>query len=132
MEHLALKATTISTEEELGKFEALVASWTADREKDTIDRHAFDQSISDWRASGKMLPLLHEHMSIVVGAIDPASMRTEERGWWSPAQSIGSRTRDSETGGRSRPASLPTRLASCREVTSSQRRRPRAARDRSA
>jgi HK97 family phage prohead protease len=80
MQHLSLKATTVSTEEELGQFEALVSAWTADRERDTIDRHAFDQSISDWKASGKMLPLLHEHRSIVVGAIDPASMSATAEG----------------------------------------------------
>ncbi len=80
MQHLSLKATTVSTEEELGTFTALVSAWTADREGDTIDRHAFDQSVADWKASGKNLPLLLEHKTTVVGALDPATMRTEERG----------------------------------------------------
>ena len=64
----------------MGQFQALVSSWSADREKDTIDRHAFDQSIADWKASGKMLPLLFEHTTTAIGGLDPASMSTDERG----------------------------------------------------
>ena len=80
MQHLSLKATTVSTDQELGQFTALASAWTADREKDTIDRHAFDQSIADWKASGKRLPLLFEHSTTAIGWLDPASMSTDERG----------------------------------------------------
>jgi HK97 family phage prohead protease len=80
VQHLTLKATATETDQELGTFTALVSAWSADREKDTIDRRAFDQSIEDWRASGKRLPLLLEHSTTIVGALDPATMRPEERG----------------------------------------------------
>ena len=36
MEHLTVKATTTTTDQELGTFTALVSAWTADREEDTI------------------------------------------------------------------------------------------------
>ena len=79
MDHLTLKAqTTVDTE--LGTFQAVISSWSADREGDTIARSAFDQSLEDWRRSGKSLPLLFEHSVIAVGSLDPASMYTDERG----------------------------------------------------
>jgi HK97 family phage prohead protease len=57
-----------------------VSAWDADREKDVIERHAFDATISAWQASGKRLPLLFEHSSVVVGSIDPFSMRATDAG----------------------------------------------------
>lgn len=80
MQHVNLKATTTATDQELGQFEALVSAWDADREKDTIERTAFDRTIEAWQRSGKRLPLLHEHSSIVVGSIDPDSMHATEAG----------------------------------------------------
>ena len=79
-QHLTLKATTTATDTESGTFSAIVSSWDADRVGDTIDRHAFDQSIADWRASGKHLPLLFEHITTAVGSLDPYTMTTDEQG----------------------------------------------------
>lgn len=80
MQHVTLKATTVTTDQELGEFEAIVSAWDADRENDTIDHHAFDGTIQAWQESGKNLPLLFEHSTTVVGSIDPMSMHTTERG----------------------------------------------------
>ena len=80
MEHLALKATTTTTDTELGQFTALVSAWSTDREGDIIGRHAFDRTIEAWRSSGKQLPLLLNHSTEVVGSIDPASMRPTAEG----------------------------------------------------
>jgi HK97 family phage prohead protease len=80
MQHLALKATTTATDQELGTFRALVSAWDADRERDVITRDAFDATIKAWRESGKYLPLLFEHSATVVGSIDPDSMKPTEEG----------------------------------------------------
>ena len=80
MEHVTLKATTTDTEQELGTFTAVVSAWEADREGDTIAKTAFDETIRAWRTAGKNLPLLFEHSTTVVGAIDPFSMTPTEQG----------------------------------------------------
>jgi hypothetical protein len=53
-----LSATTEVVDQELGQFEAIVSAWEDDREKDVIDRHAFDRTIEAWQRSEKSLPLL--------------------------------------------------------------------------
>jgi HK97 family phage prohead protease len=80
MQHVDLKATTIGTDSDLGQFEALVSAWDADREKDTIERTAFDETIRAWQTSGKSLPLLFEHSTTVVGSVDPHSVQATEQG----------------------------------------------------
>ncbi len=80
MQHLIAKATVTETDQELGTFTALVSAWVEDRQGDTIDQSAFDQSIQDWQSSGKYLPLLFEHSTKAVGSIDPDSMHTTEEG----------------------------------------------------
>lgn len=80
MQHLTLKAETTTTDQELGTFVAVVSAWDADREGDVIERTAFDKTTRAWRASGKKLPLLFEHSTRVVGALDPASMHPTEQG----------------------------------------------------
>jgi HK97 family phage prohead protease len=80
MQHLVLKAQTVSTDQELGEFEAIVSAWQADREGDVIDRHAFDETIQAWQRSGKMLPLLAEHSTTVIGHIDPMTMHPTDQG----------------------------------------------------
>jgi HK97 family phage prohead protease len=78
--HKTLAADAAVTDQDQGTFEALVSGWSADREGDVIAPTAFDKSILAWRASGKRLPLLLEHSTTVVGAIDPETMRSEEDG----------------------------------------------------
>ena len=73
MEHLAIKATTTETTEQ-GTFVALASGWSADRDGDVIEKGAFDRTIEAWQRSGKNLPLLFEHSTTVVGALDPHSM----------------------------------------------------------
>jgi HK97 family phage prohead protease len=80
MPTLDLKATTTATDTEQGTFVALVSGWAADREADVIAPTAFDKTIEAWRESGKRLPLLLNHSTTAVGAIDPASMRTTDEG----------------------------------------------------
>jgi HK97 family phage prohead protease len=80
MQHLTVKATTTATDVEQGTFTALVSGWVADRQRDVIERSAFDETIRAWRTSGKNLPLLAEHTTTVIGSIDPRSMRATEDG----------------------------------------------------
>jgi len=80
MQHLTLKATTTTVDQELGHFTALASAWTADRERDVIARDGFNDTIAAWQRSGKSMPLLFEHSSTVAGAIDPASMRADDQG----------------------------------------------------
>ena len=80
MQHLVLKATTVSTHQELGQFEAVVSSWEADRQGDTIEHDAFDKTIAAWQQSDKQLPLLFAHSTQAVGSIDPFSMHPTDGG----------------------------------------------------
>jgi HK97 family phage prohead protease len=80
MEHLLAKAQTTEVDVGSGTFTARVSGWEADRSGDEIDTHAFDQSLEDWRSSGKMLPLLYEHSDVAIGSLDPNSAVTDERG----------------------------------------------------
>ena len=80
MQHATFAVKTTATDQELGTFTALVSSWSADRVGDVIDRHAFDQSIEDWQASGKQMPLLYEHGHVAIGSLDPDTMVTDEQG----------------------------------------------------
>jgi HK97 family phage prohead protease len=80
VQHLTLKATATENDQELGTFTAIVSAWDADREQHVIERTAFDKTIAAWKASGKKLPLLFEHSTMVVGAIDPASMHPTDAG----------------------------------------------------
>ena len=80
MLHKTLDASTTVVDQELGEFSALVSAWDADREKDVIDRHAFDRTIEAWQRSGKNMPLLFEHSKTVVGSIDPHSMHPTDAG----------------------------------------------------
>ena len=80
MQHMTLKAVTTATDQDQGTFRALVSSWSRDREGDEIEHGAFDETISAWRASGKMLPLLFEHSTEEIGAINPATMDTTDEG----------------------------------------------------
>jgi HK97 family phage prohead protease len=80
MQRVTLEAKTTATDQELGTFTAIVSAWEADREKDVVERHAFDATIRAWQASGKKLPLLFEHSTRSVGAIDPATMHPSDAG----------------------------------------------------
>lgn len=75
-----MKATTVSTDQELGEFEAVVSSWEADRQGDTIDPAAFDATAKAWQDSGKKIPLLFDHSTQAVGSIDPFSMHPTDAG----------------------------------------------------
>jgi uncharacterized protein len=71
---------TVDVDQELGQFEAIVSAWDVDREQDVIRPDAFDKTIAAWRGSGKNLPLLFEHSTEEIGAIDPHSMRPTAAG----------------------------------------------------
>ncbi len=78
MLHKTLTADTVDVDQ--GTFTAIVSSWSSDREGDLIARSAFDKTIAAWRSSGKRLPLLFEHSTTVVGAVDPHSMQATAAG----------------------------------------------------
>jgi HK97 family phage prohead protease len=80
VEHKVIGATTVDTDTELGTFTAIVSAWDVDRERDEIAHDAFDKTIAAWQGSGKNLPLLFEHSTETVGAIDPHSMRPTDAG----------------------------------------------------
>jgi hypothetical protein len=80
MRRMTVKAAVVETDTEQGTFKAVASAWVADREGDVIARDAFDQTIQAWQRSGKMLPLLFEHTSEEIGAIDPRSMTPTEDG----------------------------------------------------
>lgn len=80
MLHKTLSAKTTATDVELGQFTALVSAWGEDREGDVIERTAFDETIAAWRASGKNIPLLHEHSDRAIGLVDPHSMHADDEG----------------------------------------------------
>jgi HK97 family phage prohead protease len=80
MQHKQLIATTTETDTEQGTFSALVSAWDSDREQDTIARDAFNKTIEAWQQSGKNLPLLYQHTTAVVGAVDPFSMHPSVSG----------------------------------------------------
>ena len=80
MQHVDLKATTTATDTEQATFSALVSAWVADREGDVIEKTAFDRTIEAWMRSGKNLPLLLNHTTTVVVALDPHAMYASDEG----------------------------------------------------
>jgi HK97 family phage prohead protease len=77
MEHLLLKAATTATEH--GTFTAVISSATVDRDKDVIDPAGMVASLAKWVAVGKKVPLAYLHSDEVVGHIDPATARAENK-----------------------------------------------------
>jgi len=76
MEHLAVKAVTAITD--LGEFEALAATYDIDRVKDKIIFGAFEKTIAEWQASGKLIPVDWAHSNAaqdLIGSVKPATMR---------------------------------------------------------
>jgi len=98
MLHKTLAAETTVTDTEQGTFTALASAWDADREKDVIEKTAFDETIRAWATSGKRLRLLLEHTTTVVGAIDPPRCTHPMRGLSLLARSIAIPRRDGEPG----------------------------------
>ncbi len=81
MQRMTIK--TAATATDLGRFTAIAAAWTIDREGDQIVRGAFAGTIGKWQASDKRLPLHWNHggsASDVIGWVDPASLREADEG----------------------------------------------------
>jgi HK97 family phage prohead protease len=81
MEHMTKAASAVVTD--TGRFEALAATWDVDREGDLIQPGAFLQTISQWRESGRKLPVHWNHegaAASIIGAIDPMDMRETSEG----------------------------------------------------
>lgn len=77
MEHLELKATTRTTDQELGQFAAIAAAYSIDRQREQIVEGAFTETIARWRESGKTLPLHYDHNGSadhVIGSVNPDTM----------------------------------------------------------
>ena len=78
-EHMVHKTVAAETETitDEGLFTALVSVNSEDRERDTVERGAFSETIRRWRQSKKMMPLAIDHSTApedVVGVIDPQQM----------------------------------------------------------
>jgi Escherichia/Staphylococcus phage prohead protease len=87
MQHLTIKAASTATDQ--GRFSAIAAAWSVDREGDQIRRGAFAATIREWQQSGKRLPLHWNHggsASDVIGWVDPASMREADEGLYVKGQ----------------------------------------------
>lgn len=91
MEHLLLKATTITAVEE-GHFEAVISTASPDRDGDIVEPSALVDALAKWAKIGKLVPLAYSHRdpetghAVVVGHIDPASARADgsrviTKGW---------------------------------------------------
>jgi HK97 family phage prohead protease len=72
-----------------GKFSALAAAYTLDRQNERIVRGAFRDTISRWQGSGKDLPLAWDHSREadgIIGSIDPNTMRETDQGLYVEGQ----------------------------------------------
>ena len=81
MQRMTIK--TAATTTDLGRFTAIAAAWTIDREGDQIVKGAFAATIKRWQESAKRLPVHWNHSgaaSDVIGWIDPAGMRETDEG----------------------------------------------------
>jgi len=78
--HKQLDTATERTTDQ-GDFTAIAAAYTPDRAGEIIRRGSFTTSIGKWLASGKQLPVHHEHKAEnVIGSIDPRTMSEREDG----------------------------------------------------
>lgn len=80
--HKQLDTATERTTDQ-GDFTAIAAAYTPDRAGEIIRRGSFTTSIGKWLASGKQLPVHHEHKGSaenVIGSIDPRTMAEREDG----------------------------------------------------
>lgn len=77
MEHLLLKAATTATDQ--GTFTAVISTASVDRDRDIIEPAAMVASLAKWAGLGKLVPLAYNHTDEVVGHIDPASARIENK-----------------------------------------------------
>ena len=87
MQHLTIKAASTATD--LGRFTAIAAAWSVDREGDQIVKGAFAATIKRWQESAKRLPVHWNHSgaaSDVIGWIDPAGMRETDEGLYVKGQ----------------------------------------------
>lgn len=73
-----------------GEFIAYPSTFTRtpDSYGDVVASHAFDDTIRDWKASGKTLPVMYMHRmddpSYNIGGVE--DMGSDEHGWWIKAQ----------------------------------------------
>ncbi len=74
---------------DLGRFTAIAAAYTVDRERDRIIPGAFEKTIAAWQGSGRRIPLAWDHgrgASDVIGSIDPLTMRETPEGLYVEGQ----------------------------------------------
>jgi HK97 family phage prohead protease len=82
VQHLAVKAAVTETTD-LGRFSAIAAAYSVDRQNEQIRPGAFHDTIESWQKSGKRVPLHWDHRAgaeSIIGEVDPASMRETEAG----------------------------------------------------
>lgn len=78
MQHLLLKAA-ITAATDQGTFEAVISTATVDREKDIVEPTAMLNALTKWAELGKLVPLAWAHGEEVVGHVDPATARIDNK-----------------------------------------------------
>ena len=76
MEHLLLKAAVAAATDQ-GTFEAVISTATPDRDGDIVAPSAMVAALEKWAAVDKLVPLAWAHTDMVVGHIDPATVRVD-------------------------------------------------------
>lgn len=86
-----------AVDEDAGTFEGYAATWDLDLGDDVIHRGAFKETIEEWRASGKAMPLLnsHNYFDVFSGVGQMLDAEEDKRGLWTKWEVL-----DGEEGGR--------------------------------
>jgi HK97 family phage prohead protease len=66
-----------------GRFEAIAATWSIDRQNEQIMKGAFEDSITAWRYQGRPVPVHWDHKgdaANVIGSVDPQTMVEADEG----------------------------------------------------
>jgi Escherichia/Staphylococcus phage prohead protease len=66
-----------------GRFEAIAATWSVDRQNEQILKGAFEDTITAWQHRGRPVPVHWDHKgeaANVIGSVDPRSMAETDEG----------------------------------------------------
>jgi HK97 family phage prohead protease len=76
-------ALTDATVTDQGRFEAIAATWSVDRQNEQIVKGAFEDSITAWQHQGRPVPIHWNHEGSaenVIGSVDPKTMVEADEG----------------------------------------------------
>jgi HK97 family phage prohead protease len=74
---------TDATVTDEGRFEAIAATWSVDRQNEQIMKGAFEDSITAWQHQGRPVPIHWNHEGSaenVIGSVDPKTMVEADEG----------------------------------------------------